>query len=198
MATQKKQTPLPEIPHLVKHMTVAIHAKGPRPFPVEAHLPAKAKGRSNAQFLRAFIIAVAKCEQWGYVAIGGEAGGFITLTGKGKERERHHRVEGFGKSASFDAMYKQAFATMGGDERKDPARGSEERQAESPVQPALTSMLSAYKKQQAERAAREKALMEPPPKVKKPKGVPKASERPKVTKARIPRGKTRRPPKGRI
>ena len=193
----QKETPLPLIPHLVKHMTMAILAKGPRPFPVEARLPAEAKGRANAQFMRSFIIAVAKCEQWGYVALGGEPGGFIVLTGKGREREKLHRVEGFGKSASFDAMYKQAFATLEGDERKDPARGPDERKAESPVQPAILSMLSTYKKQQAEKAARQQALLEAP-QVKKPKGVPKASERPRITKARMPKVKQRRKPKGRI
>lgn len=90
--------PSAEVPHLVKHNTLAIWRNGGIP------------GGSKERFVAAWNIARARLVQYGFLAKGSESGKArdIKLTAKGTARNRVHARESDGKakSALFDEMFR--------------------------------------------------------------------------------------------
>lgn len=90
--------PAAEVPHLVKHNTIAIWRDG------------GISGGNKERFVSAWNIARARLVQYGFLAKGSEAGKArdIKLTSKGAARNRVHarEADGKAKSALFDEMFR--------------------------------------------------------------------------------------------
>lgn len=90
--------PAAEVPHLVKHNTIAIWRTG------------GLSGGHKERFVSAWNIARARLVQYGFLSKGSEKGkaADIKLTSKGAKRNREHAREADGKekSALFDQMFR--------------------------------------------------------------------------------------------
>jgi hypothetical protein len=90
--------PAAEVPHLVKHTTIAIWKHG------------GVAGGPRERFVSAWNIARARLTEYGYLTKGSEGGkaADIKLTGKGVQRNHKHarEADGKAKSAMFDEMFR--------------------------------------------------------------------------------------------
>jgi hypothetical protein len=90
--------PTAEVPHLVKHNTIAIWRDG------------GIAGGTKERFVSAWKIARSRLVEYGFLAKGSEHGKArnIKLTAKGVARDRVHarEADGKAKSALFDAMFR--------------------------------------------------------------------------------------------
>jgi hypothetical protein len=147
----------PAIPTIVKHMTVAIYREG--------KIPAKTR---KDRFLQCFVIAKARCSQYGFIVVQGKD--TIALTGKGRAAELRHKSEGRSKTVLFDTLY-DAFDMDG-----KKAAAAKKLQEETAAREAQAKQDNAI----------EKKATAPQPAAKKPaapaKGAPtpKAPAKPKI------------------
>ena len=85
------------LPELLKHMALAIYAKG------------YVRGTKIQQLVESLNIARGQLAAWGYLTAGSAKGPLtkVKLTGKGAARTAHHRKEKGGrvKTATFDVLY---------------------------------------------------------------------------------------------
>ncbi len=87
--------PNPQIPALVKHMTIAIYRDG----------KISARNRKD-RFEQCLQIAKSRCQQYGFIIFGGQSlGEPIALTPKGRAREAKHLNEGRSKTVLFDTLF---------------------------------------------------------------------------------------------